>query len=965
MGHWNTLVIFLGGWIAGALTIPAAALFLWVWGTINVPHPQSAEETNANDELKLQEAKIEKEGLGVGLSENVLNELQERRHVPDVASGYFAVCREFVPGGINGKAPERTNPTGAVTSIESPSVYQSMYRSIFDRNKVQSPSMDGPQGKSKRARNVFYVVLRLGYLMLYDDSEQLEVRHVISLAHHDVEIYAGGQSIPEGELWIKRNCIRLSPRPSLIKNGEAKPFFFFSDNCSEKEDFYHAILQSQEWKAETTPAAPLPQKFDTPDLVKLVQQLHATEENLHTRWINALIGRLFLALYKTQDVDRMIWTKISKKIARVPKPALISGINVQRIDMGHLPPFITNPKLRELTVDGDLTIEADISYKGNFRLDISALARIDLGTRFKAREVTFVLATILRKLEGHILIRIKPPPSNRLWVTFETAPKMVLSLEPIVSSRQITYGVILRAIESRIREVVNETLVLPNWDDIPFTSTESHAYRGGLWEDSKASDPGPNLDINLDGNSEVVDAADAHSMAQDFERSDASSIETTRSAPVPLSLDTLYSRKSRTASFTPTSEDIAISSSTDHRPHAKPMAMRSSSFATVASPIISESSAVPRNEGRPPQDDAATSMKTTISRSPPLEPTFMSIESTDQLETSADSSATIPSPELTAMNTKIHGIESSPEFELSSDRPTVSESESISIGPAIPTPIGEIAPASSPNGNTNINRQSTINSSLVSATAAAKKWISSRQAMNMRSSTEPIGGHSLSKKSLDDPKPTPQTNEEVQSSSVSQSDSKTSIVLPIDGSSRSEPFGRGQPLPPPGTPLPPPPKSERRTWNVPVASAIVNFGRRKPVSTTKPPAAGISSGGSTIEPNSQSPGTPIRPEVSNNKYTKTEKSVSEVDGLSSSPIARKHSGSPPPPPLPRRRQRLSIAEAKIAPVDNELLVVAAPDHEASAPTSPIVTDTFHQHDENKEDVHKAEQRIESPNDTGT
>jgi hypothetical protein len=60
---------------------------------------------------------------------------------------------------------------------------------------------------------------------------------------------------------------------------------------------------------------------------------------------------------------------------------------------------------------------------------------------------------------------------------------MELSLEPIVSSRQITYGVILRAIESRIREVVNETLVFPNWDDIPFSSTLSHQLRGGIWKD--------------------------------------------------------------------------------------------------------------------------------------------------------------------------------------------------------------------------------------------------------------------------------------------------------------------------------------------------------------------------------------------------------------------------------------------------------------------------------------------------
>lgn len=49
--------------------------------------------------------------------------------------------------------------------------------------------------------------------MLYDNEDQLEVRHHISLAHYQTDIYAGGDRIPEGELWIKRNC--MLPQLSL------------------------------------------------------------------------------------------------------------------------------------------------------------------------------------------------------------------------------------------------------------------------------------------------------------------------------------------------------------------------------------------------------------------------------------------------------------------------------------------------------------------------------------------------------------------------------------------------------------------------------------------------------------------------------------------------------------------------------------------------------------------------------
>lgn len=44
--------------------------------------------------------------------------------------------------------------------------------------------------------------------MLYDNEDQLDVRHVISLARYEIDIYGGGEQIPEGELWIKRNCMR-------------------------------------------------------------------------------------------------------------------------------------------------------------------------------------------------------------------------------------------------------------------------------------------------------------------------------------------------------------------------------------------------------------------------------------------------------------------------------------------------------------------------------------------------------------------------------------------------------------------------------------------------------------------------------------------------------------------------------------------------------------------------------------
>ena len=320
--------------------------------------------------------------------------------------------------------------------------------------------------------------------MLYDDVEQIEVRHVISLAHHDVSIYSGGDEIPEGELWLKRNAICLSRKQDSISDlrGVTPPFYLFSENLSEKEDFYFAMLKNQEKIPDAPDGPPTTQHYEVKHIITLVQRLHSSEEQLQTRWLNAMLGRLFLAMYKTPEMNEFVRQKITKKISRVPKPAFISRIGLQKIDMGEGAPFITNPRLKDLTIDGDCTVEADVNYSGHFRLELSATARIDLGPRFKVREVDLVLAVVLQKLEGHALIRFKPPPSNRLWFCFETMPNMVMTIEPIVSSRQITYGIILRTIENRIREVVAESLVFPFWDDVPFLDTISQPFRGGIWE---------------------------------------------------------------------------------------------------------------------------------------------------------------------------------------------------------------------------------------------------------------------------------------------------------------------------------------------------------------------------------------------------------------------------------------------------------------------------------------------------
>ncbi|KAF8419728.1 hypothetical protein EV426DRAFT_270502 [Tirmania nivea] len=573
MGFLVFLVIYIFGGLT-FLPLLAVASFTYFYHTAPVVHKQESLITSADEAT----------GIVKTIDEKTLDRLKSEQ---DDAAGYFAVTREWTPGGINGKPPERITPMGA-TSIKgeepSQSMYQTVVGSIFNRKGNGGKGDANGAPKKKRAANVFYVVLRHGHLMLYDDSEQLQVRHVISLSHHNVSIYGGGEKIPEGELYIRRNAICLTRRevdPALKHDfaSLSKPFYLFSENCSEKEDFYFALLRCQERASEDDPTIEPPPPsllgFDPANLRLLVQTLYSSEEQYQTKWINAILGRLFLALYKTPDLEKFFKNKIDKKIARVKKPTFLSDVVIQKVDVGESAPFITNPKLRELMVNGETIVEANVSYAGGFNIEIFTTARVDLGTRFKAREVDLRLAAVLKKLEGKILVRIKPPPSNRIWVSFETMPKMELNIEPIISQRSITYGPILRLIENRVREVIEETLVYPHFDDLPFTDTINQTYRGGIWRQPKPETSASQPAIST----EEIDTGSAIDESVTGSPSDAKSL----SMPNLTSLSS-DGKKQAYSSISVTDMSSDTSSGLTHRARRKPKSMRTSSFTQLTAP---------------------------------------------------------------------------------------------------------------------------------------------------------------------------------------------------------------------------------------------------------------------------------------------------------------------------------------------------------------------------------------------
>lgn len=767
-----------------------------------------------------------------GKDEVAIEKQRQDSNTGDIgASGSFAVLRRYdfqaALTALGSKTAANSNGNGDSsldgTGSDSPSVYQSMYRSVFTGSKpnsstsslLQHEDTESPGIRRKPApANVLYIVLRHGHLMVYDSPAQVEVKHVISLANHSVSLQSGTidesdmdeRMIPESDLFIKRTAIVLTPveLPSgalqQASTAPPKPFYLFSATNIEKEAFYHALLASRS-------SPPVPRPLDVEALIKLQSTLHSSSMTPEARALNAIIGRMFLAIHRTDALNDFVRSKIEKKLARIQKPTFIPSLRIQSLNLGDAGPVFSNLKMRDLNISGDMTVSADMKYNGGLSITFLAVARLDLGPRFKARTVDLVLKTTIKRISGNMLLHVKPPPSNRIWFCFDNVPEMEIRVEPVVSERKITYGFVLRAIEERVRTAIAEGLVRPNWDDVPFPFADtrgSHA-RGGLWRHEGEQDNAQAANPARASKDRAEKTASVPEFPDGLDAGKSSGLH--KSATMPIDDSKL---RRRTVDASESGTELGTSPERNQQSSSRPRPLRSPSISSPTPSVAIDGLNVEpvRSDDASLRAASTTSRKLWRTRRAPnsqLQPRDALEELRDLRDRAEKTISTMRDGNVSEFHEGENDDPSTP-AETEASNSTYSRRPSDSSVPSPSAAARTFTMQSAESERSTASSQSSTNSgqsqskkanvlaATVAATNAARNW----------------GWNTL------------QRNKTV----FPRAGAKPEQSSPAT----DQPMGRGQPLPPPGVPLPGP--QQKTLWGNMKRKPVPNLPARHPVAGT-------------------------------------------------------------------------------------------------------------------------------------
>lgn len=313
------------------------------------------------------------------------------------------------------------------------------------------------RGGMVRPAGVYFAVLTEGSLQLYEAEDQEACLAVTSVQGFLVDIWP--HSLLLDEIYRKDYPLRLTNPTGAILGGESSSCFIYAASASEKEDWLIALRRASGGTPQSIQMAR--DQLDFPTFMKSFDdELSSQKLDGSGLLISALLQRIMFNVYKAEEIEQLIREKFIKRTETLPLPFFLGPPSLDSVDLGRAAPILGNGQLHSLSHHGELTGSLDIYYPGGLTMQLSLQVTVPV-------VVPIVVRIAVKRLAGRLMLRVKAPPSDRLWFGFYGMPDYDIVVEPVVSSISVTWGPVQRAISSRIDDFLREFLVMPNMEEIP------------------------------------------------------------------------------------------------------------------------------------------------------------------------------------------------------------------------------------------------------------------------------------------------------------------------------------------------------------------------------------------------------------------------------------------------------------------------------------------------------------------
>ncbi len=325
----------------------------------------------------------------------------------------------------------------------------------------------------KRLPGVFFCVLKNGALFLFPSESQDAPVGVHSIRGASVDVWPRGA--PRDEVFRKDSPLRIgvAGSPSL---------FLYAARATEKED----------WLAALRTAAGSPPGVPRAAVEAYMRRLvDASPRDAPLAWLNALAGRVFLNVFRSAATVDLLRARIERRLAAAPRSLFLGPLVLRDVSPGDALPVLSNARLHSLSASGELSMGVDVEYGGGFGVRVATevhLAGTDGAPGARASWLSSALSVVraaalpagaalsvpvelgvrVRRLAGRLELRIKAPPSDRLWLGFHGMPAVELDVAPLVlhATQRVSWSVVHAAVMRGVRDALLEFAVLPNMEDV-------------------------------------------------------------------------------------------------------------------------------------------------------------------------------------------------------------------------------------------------------------------------------------------------------------------------------------------------------------------------------------------------------------------------------------------------------------------------------------------------------------------